>query len=1159
MNTSLPDSLGDDPETFFTGGQNPKLAVHAFAQTIEDHQQTFTQLAQEVGEAGFACLQDICALIAEGLAFLSDNNATPDLFAELANLPESIGEYALGMETAIPNIIQILRHPSLQIPLNEGKLAMLAEQLSSELAAQNVPMPSVADDFFADLDMSASTPEPSKNTSKSQDYPITDDFFGDLDLGLDTETATPEFSQETSDLAALNLADENYPIADDFFGDVELGFDAETTDPGPSKETLELVELLEMEAALMTRLLSAIDLDDLDTLSQQLQGISKNLERYENAANMAEFRGLAMICGHVNTNVRAFYAAPDQFAEKQFNVLSTWISNVSHYLSRFNDLSAKLQILQQLGDKAWALPVEMEAAAGILAELQITDTETSDEENAANKLTATPDDVSLATPDDVNHELLTILLRELPVQTQVFSAAVQALQSGGSLADLETAQRTAHNVKGAANTVGIRGIAQLTHSLEDILVACAQHQKLPSAALLNTLTDAADCLEAMSESLNGLGPEPDEALTVLQNVMDWANLIETGGIDAIDTVIGQEPSITEEPQDTGQVTSEPPAEKPQAAMVRIEAQQLEDFFRQASENIVLNSLANERLRIIKNQLQAMEAQFELLRQLGDELDQLIDLKDLSGRTSGNPASHFDALEMDQYNELHTAGRRMVEAAFDARELKLDASKELEAMGKLLEEHYRIATENQESIIKTCLMPVSLLTPRLERSLRQTCRLTGKACDLELTGEELTVDSIIDPLLHILRNSVDHGIEAAETRRTLGKPERGIIRMEFSREGNHAVVHVRDDGRGLDYEAIRQAAVQRGVLTADQTVTEEELKRLILRPNFSTRTEITQTSGRGVGMDVVNFQVQELGGSLALHSVTGEGLTVEIKIPLPLSRSRALLTQIGNYKMALSNKGIMKILFVGAHALSDDGQSLTVDGIVYPAVFLNKLLDIYSPKKSGQPSQTALIVQNSAQLHAVILDTISDSQDIVIKKMGQHVQKMAGFMGAAIMGDGSVAPVLDLPELLKIAGNASHHEDIEYPEPPEPIGLTKALVVDDSLSQRRALEQLLQDAGFQVTTARDGVEAADLLSKELPDIVLTDLEMPRMNGIELAAHMRTRDNLKRLPIIMVTSRTTEAHRKIAEDVGINRYLVKPVREDDLLMMIQTLISGTEEAG
>jgi chemosensory pili system protein ChpA (sensor histidine kinase/response regulator) len=464
-------------------------------------------------------------------------------------------------------------------------------------------------------------------------------------------------------------------------------------------------------------------------------------------------------------------------------------------------------------------------------------------------------------------------------------------------------------------------------------------------------------------------------------------------------------------------------------------------------------------------------------------------------------------------------------------------------------------------MKTRLVPIATITPRLQRALRQTCRLTGKHSELSVIGDSLMIDSdmlnsLVDPLMHLLRNAVDHGIEIADNRLAVGKSAQGKIAIQFERDGNNIVVVCRDDGRGLDFAAIRVAAEKRGVITPDQEVSEDELKRFILRPNFTTRSQTTQTSGRGVGMDAVYFQVVNLGGSLVLDSKLGQGLTVELRMPLPLSRSHALIANAGPYRVAIATKGIKQVFYstVGIFFYGEDGQKmLKLEDEAYPVQTLNSLLNIPKSAKAEQENGAVLLVQHNDGITAVLLDALTDGIDIVIKNFGHYLKKIPGFMGAAIMGDGLVAPVLDIPELLRTSASLRDGlmiEDIDTFEPE--MDLPTIMVVDDSLSQRRSLELLLQDAGFHVITARDGIEAVNMLQKTKPDLVLTDLEMPRMNGIELTAHIRTNAAVKSVPVIMITSRTTQKHHKMAEDAGVNFYLVKPVREDDLLAKMQVLM-------
>jgi chemosensory pili system protein ChpA (sensor histidine kinase/response regulator) len=855
------------------------------------------------------------------------------------------------------------------------------------------------------------------------------------------------------------------------------------------------------------------------------------------------------------------------------------VSQVKAYLLTFSKKEAGKPLLAQMSQSNWIQPLSPEASAALLPKMRVTGlNEESAEEDTREKV-ATDDNISLALPDDVNKELLDLLLQELPAYTQQFSEAIQRLHGGGSSKDIDVAQRIAHTIKGSANTVGIKGIAVLTHQMEDILMACAKARKQPNAALMGTLLNASDCLEAMCESLLGQGEPPQDAQEVLQEVLDWANQIAKNGIqdDAdvphtpvpqpspVEAKVAQTPThepVTPTPKET-------PTENADAtpvAMVRVPTDQIENLFKLSSESIILNGQIYERQRRLKNQLQVMEAQFTLLQQLGAELEQLIDLKDLSGRSLVNTGKDFDALEMDQYNELHTASRRMVEASVDAREISVDMKKELETMNEVLEYQQRLVINTQEAVMQTRFVPVGSITLRLQRGLRQTCRLTGKQGELTVLGENLLIDgdtlsALIEPLMHLLRNAVDHGLESEEERIAMGKPPVGQITIEFDREGNSILVRCRDDGRGLDFGAIRYTAEQRGDVRSGDTVTEDELKRLILRPNFSTRTQSTQTSGRGVGMDVVNFQALSLGGSLSLDSVRGQGLTVELRVPLPLSRSHALLANAGAYKVAISSKGLTQILYSGAGEIKTIGheQILMIGSDIYPVVKLEDLLHVQDRRKERRSHGAVLLVENVGKMTAVLVDSITDSREVVIKNLGYYMKKIHGFVGATILGDGSVTPVLDIPELLRAPvykQTSSYSATTNTAEPRSNQQII--LIVDDSLSQRRALEHILIDAGFRVHTARDGIEAVEWLAHNKPAVVVTDLEMPRMNGLELASHIRTQERLKNLPIIMITSRSTQKHRQMADEMGIDFYLVKPVQDDNLLIDIQTLIDKQHSA-
>jgi chemosensory pili system protein ChpA (sensor histidine kinase/response regulator) len=455
-------------------------------------------------------------------------------------------------------------------------------------------------------------------------------------------------------------------------------------------------------------------------------------------------------------------------------------------------------------------------------------------------------------------------------------------------------------------------------------------------------------------------------------------------------------------------------------------------------------------------------------------------------------------------------------------------------------------------------------PRLQRSARQASRLTAKRAELELSGGETLMDSevlgqIVDPLMHLLRNAIDHGIEAPEARLAQGKDPQGRVSLEFLRDGSNILVRCSDDGAGLDFAAIRLAAERRGLLAEGEEASEEDLKNLILRPNFTTRQQATQTSGRGVGLDAVYSRIAELGGALTIKSSAGRGCVFDVRLPVTLLSSHALLVRAGGQTIALTSRGLEQIVHVEDGELRQFGSELVFQAAdqIYPAQALDAVLGMPGPLgRAGQLAayRSVLIVRRSAGLVAVLVESIVASRELVVKNLGAYIPKLRGIVGGTILGDGSVTPVIDVAELLREHGLADVRGTMTgTTHTSEAAALPLALVVDDSLSARRALAQLLSDSGFKVLTARDGMEAVETLENTSPDILFVDLEMPRMNGIELTMHVRAKPQMAKVPVIMVTSRSTVKHRQQAESAGVNAYITKPFADDMVLEHTRDLLA------
>ena len=411
-----------------------------------------------------------------------------------------------------------------------------------------------------------------------------------------------------------------------------------------------------------------------------------------------------------------------------------------------------------------------------------------------------------------------------------------------------------------------------------------------------------------------------------------------------------------------------------------------------------------------------------------------------------------------------------------------------------------------------------------------------------------------PLEHMLRNAVDHGLESAEARIAAGKPAQGRITLDLLREGGDIIFDIRDDGAGVSLEAVRRKAIKRGLLDPNSEISDRDVLQFILQPGFSTAEKITQISGRGVGMDVVHEEVRQLGGSMSIDSVRGQGVHFRIRLPFTVSVNRALMVQCGEDQYAIPLNTIDGIVRVLPNELEGhfrlDPPTYEYAGQRYELCYLGELLKTSPrPKLLGQNLPLpVLLVQCNERHIAVLVDAMAGTREIVVKSLGPQFAAVQGVSGATILGDGRVVLILDL--LAPIRALQAHepqrpaNPDTES-EPQRPLLI---MVVDDSVTVRKVTSRLLERHGMNVLTAKDGVDAMLLLEEHMPDVLLLDIEMPRMDGFEVATLVRSDERLKHLPIIMITSRTGQKHRDRAMAIGVNDYLGKPYQESVLLESI-----------
>ena len=938
------------------------------------------------------------------------------------------------------------------------------------------------------------------------------------------------------------------------------------------QEFLDLInaEIAEIQEFHSSRLNKVIDSSSIDesALVDEIEIQTDQLERIASASDMVGLHGLKKFCHHLKSNLQHVLEIDTSQLAILKDELLLWPDIIQGYLFAPQESEYIFAALDYLSLDCWPIqlnPVEQKYFEDAFYKSTV---EVESSQTPERIRHATQENISLKKPEDIQEELFDSLLQDLPEQTSEFSAAVQQLRNDNYLGQLEICKRIAHTLKGAGNTVGIQGLATLTHHLEDILEALLKEQEKPTKVLHTVIENAADCLEEISEFLHGLGDQPTDAFNVMQEVLDWANHIDEKGVPKdSETVIHNETNIehyqdNQVTLDTQEITAVNDVEEKQSEVqveqsLRISTSLVNDLLKRAGENIISNGQIQEYVIRSKKFAKQLRINNNKIRNLVNELEHLIEIRGISSRYSNKSKDDkFDPLEMDQFNELNTYANLLIEAAADSNEFVLNIEESLLKLDNFSSTQRRILVENQEAVLRTRMVPVNSIAQRLKRSVKQANKLSQKSAQFEIIGGEIQIDSdilnqLVDSLMHILRNAVDHGIESSEKRHQLGKPENGTIKLTFRKQDKLIYICCEDDGRGLDIDQIKFKALTLGLLQEDQEFKKDDALKLILQHGFSTKEKVSQLSGRGVGLDVVYDQVRALKGSVSMDTKDGQGTKIELSIPMTLHSTQALLVACGKNTLAISSRGVEEILHPGAGGLTliDEKPNFVYKQKEYPIFDLHGLLFNEQLNILEEPSQAVLIVKDEfASYHAIMLDKILDSREFVVKPFSRFIPKMTGLLGSTIIGDGSVVSVLDLLDIVNIKDTRLVQKRVIKDQVKNEHDQQIALIVEDAISTRKSLAQFMTDLGFVVLTAKDGVEAIDKIQQKIPSIIITDLEMPRMNGLELTDHLRSNVETKEIPIIMITSRATDKHKQEAKRIGVTEYMTKPYDEDLLLNMV-----------
>ena len=972
------------------------------------------------------------------------------------------------------------------------------------------------------------------------------------------------------------------------------GLELETIDTDIELLEIFLEEAQELDDALNDSFSKwRADISNINTLKV----LQRHLHTIKGGARMAGIRSIGDLTHEAENIYEAFVekrrVPTAQWLEIMQVVQDTLSLQVAHIV-RYQQSFLTPELIEQLQqfEKATALPEIVKLIVPMPKNHVEADTKILADEYT-HRIEKTTDSLSLdriiqqswanGLPDP---DILEVFLEEAEALTNRNEYLQLFLNDAGDMVALQALQRDLHTLKGGARMVTASGIADLAHEMESVYTDFVDRRRPATKKVLELLVAChdwlADAVFILSQQVNP--PTPDLLIEALQQFSKNPDSLKQIPKESLqpqrDAIL-----LAKEKQESTYIQkdiSEMPlmvadtAEQEQNTnnneMIRISGGLIEHMINLSGESAInraridmgMSSLTNSieemgmTVQRLADQLRRMEIELEaqILSQIDDEL-----------------VNHegFDPLEMDQYSSLNQLSKSLTESASDLVDINNTLLEKTRDSESLLLQLSRTQTELQDGLMNSRMVPFTRLTPRLERIVRQTANELNKSVELKIINADDEMDRTIleritSPLEHMLRNAVDHGIETVATRLEAGKERSGKITLEVLREGSEIIIQLTDDGRGIDVEAVRDKAVSQGLIDAEDTsLSDLDIMQYIFNAGLTTSKQVTQISGRGVGMDVVISEIRQLGGSVSVVSELGKGSRFTMRVPLTVAVSDALIVRAADRYYAIPLVQIERVVRINPEKIYDYYQSgaatLNFEDTDYRVRYLNEILSgnkLNELVVNTNTSVPLIIIKNrSGQNMALQVDQIAGSRiEVVVKPLGQQFSNLSGISAATIMGDGSVMLILDLIALMR---NAALVKEVIKPAltgRSSTEAKTTILVVDDSVTVRKVTSRFLERQGFNVVLAKDGIDALEILQETTPDLMLLDIEMPRMDGFEVATQVRHNKRLQHLPIIMITSRTGEKHRERALEIGVNDYMGKPFQENQLLSKIETLLG--EEA-
>ncbi|HYU14540.1 MAG TPA: response regulator [Candidatus Acidoferrum sp.] len=753
----------------------------------------------------------------------------------------------------------------------------------------------------------------------------------------------------------------------------------------------------------------------------------------------------------------------------------------------------------------------------------------------------------------------------------IMSRSLLALEHGqGGEDDIATLFRAIHTLKGAAYVVGHVRVGDLAHRIEDVLAAARSTRGSLGVAAIDAIhaaVEAARCLLGLTDvvSLENVTEVHEQALARLATATPPAATgIGDAGAPASSSIPPAEP-----------VSPAPLAAAPGAAPSRgsIAGMRLDLLVNLAGELVAARRRVEGRLRELERVGEVLSLSRTRMAKAVGEFEELqgsgFDLLTGQGEPQSaivkksKPDPLFAELDLDRFDHVDMVGRSLAEITADLAVAQTQVAGLARGLSEDTGWIQRLTGTLRSEITRARLVPVGRMFARVARQVREAASAAGKSVALEVTGESVEVDSAIveqmtAPILHLLQNAITHGIEREDERRARGKPAQGKISLRASHRGGSIHIEMSDDGRGIDVERLKAEAVRRGLVPPEvaRLMDGTEALELIFQPGLSTASAVTPSAGRGVGLDVVRTTVGRLNGEVAVASEAGAGTRFTIRLPLTVLVSEALLVRVGSEILAIPVNAVKRIVAVPCDEVERAGRAerVRVEDQPLDLLRLDRLLGLTPDEERARLCVVAL--RAAGRPVALAVDELLGKEEIVVRGLGEFLGSVGPFGGATLSDEGRIILLLDPARLLETPGAsaaavpARAEPAITPAAPAEPPGPRRILLVDDSISVRKFVGQMLERAGFAVITAADGVEGLQVLEETPVDAVITDLEMPRLNGFELIQELRRRAATRDLPIVVLTTRVGAKHLNLARWLGVTDYVAKPVDEPAFLRLMDS---------